>query len=105
MKPRPSRNDISAGDEIARNASADAKWKSFRGWWALTKRSIWQASWSKPAARRWVLELSVSGRTPYTEDMGNAGLRFYKSRLGSYLLSHRHVVTLTLRDAWVSIPL
>jgi hypothetical protein len=38
----------------------------------------------------------------YTEDMGNEGLRFYKSRLGRYRLSHRHVVTLTLRNARVS---
>ncbi|MDR1579497.1 MAG: phosphatidylglycerol lysyltransferase domain-containing protein [Synergistaceae bacterium] len=35
----------------------------------------------------------------YSEDMGNEGLRFYKSRLGKYRLSHRHVVSLTRRDA------
>jgi hypothetical protein len=35
----------------------------------------------------------------YSDDMGNEGLRFYKSRLGEYRLSHRYVVRLTLRDA------
>ena len=32
----------------------------------------------------------------YSDDMGNEGLRLYKSRLGEHRLSHRHVVRLTL---------
>jgi hypothetical protein len=35
----------------------------------------------------------------YSDDMGNEGLRFYKSRLGRHSLSHRHVVRLTIRNA------
>ncbi|MDR1515760.1 MAG: phosphatidylglycerol lysyltransferase domain-containing protein [Synergistaceae bacterium] len=33
----------------------------------------------------------------YSDDMGNAGLRFYKSRLGAYALSHRNTVRLRCR--------
>jgi hypothetical protein len=34
----------------------------------------------------------------YSEDMGNAGLRLYKSRLGRYTLMHRHTVELRRRE-------
>jgi hypothetical protein len=34
----------------------------------------------------------------YSDDMGNAGLRFYKSRLGAYVLSHRNTIRLRFRE-------